>query len=158
MESVKFKQVVIAVLGFILLGAFVVVGYVESMRRIPDAKPHIVVSKDNEKCIDCHEQQSNARTVAEQWRASTHAKRGVGCLECHSAESSDADAFDHYEQTIATVVTPGDCAQCHPGEFDQFQRSHHAQAGKILGSLDNVLAEVVEGHMPVVHGKRLESP
>jgi hypothetical protein len=31
-------------------------------------------------------------------------------------------------------------------EFDQFEASHHADAGRILGSLDNVLAEVVEGY------------
>jgi hypothetical protein len=52
----------------------------------------------------------------------------------------------HYGATIATVVTPLDCARCHPREFQEFEGSHHAKGGNILASLDNFLAEVVEGH------------
>lgn len=66
-------------------------------------------------------------------------------MECHLAEKTDADAFDHYGATIATIVTPLDCSRCHQTEFDQFEHSHHAKAGNILASLDNFLAETVEG-------------
>ncbi|MBM3216090.1 hydroxylamine oxidoreductase [Candidatus Poribacteria bacterium] len=155
--SLKAKQIIIGGLSFLLLAALIVVGYVESVRRIPGAKPHIVISSDNAKCIDCHSQPSNARTAVMQWKESVHAQKGVGCLECHSAEDADVDAFEHYTYTIATVVSPKDCSKCHREVFDQFQRSHHAQGGKILGSLDNVLAEVVEGHSPIVNGEKSES-
>jgi hypothetical protein len=42
-------------------------------------------------------------------------------------------------------VTPLDCARCHPAEAQEFESSHHAAAGNILASLDNFLAETVEG-------------
>ena len=158
MSSLVFKQVLIAGLSFLLLIALIIVGYIESVQRIPDAKPRIVVSEDSAKCVECHQQPSNARTVVQQWKESKHAQKGVGCLECHAANESDVDAFEHYTYTIATVVSPKDCSRCHIAEYDQFQGSHHAKGAQILGSLDNLLAEVVEGHMPIVHGQPVDSP
>ncbi len=38
-----------------------------------------------------------------------------------------------------------DCARCHVREYEEFSRSHHARAGGILASLDNVLAEKAAG-------------
>ena len=83
--------------------------------------------------------------IIDHWKGSTHAVKGVGCVECHQAEKGDADAFDHYGALIATVVTPRDCGRCHKTETDEFMASHHAKAGNILASLDNFLAETVEG-------------
>ena len=48
-------------------------------------------------------------------------------------------------ELIATIVTPRDCSRCHKVEGEEFARSHHAQGGNILASLDNFLAETVEG-------------
>jgi hypothetical protein len=149
-DSIEAKRIIIAVLSFFLLCALLIVGYIEGKKQVPGTKPKIVISDDNKKCIDCHSQNSNARTAVAQWKESQHAIKGVGCLECHQANPSDIDAFDHYTATIATIVSPKDCSRCHKKEFTEFQRSHHAQGGKILGSLDNVLAEVVEGSM--MHG------
>lgn len=42
--------------------------------------------------------------------------------------------------------SPGDCGRCHTREVDEFLHSHHSKAGRIMGSLDNDLAEVVEGN------------
>jgi hypothetical protein len=42
-------------------------------------------------------------------------------------------------------VTPRDCSLCHAEVFEEFERSHHAAGGNILASLDNFLAETVEG-------------
>jgi hypothetical protein len=47
-------------------------------------------------------------------------------------------------------VSPSDCARCHAREVAEFAGSHHSKAGRILGSLDNVLAEVVEGNKGLV--------
>ncbi len=150
MMSLDTKRIIIAGLSFFLLCALLIVGYIEGKKQIPGAKPAIVVSDENKKCIECHSQQSNATTLVAQWKESQHAIKGVGCLECHGAEAGDIDAFDHYKHSIATIVSPKDCSRCHKKEFAEFQRSHHAQAAKILGSLDNVLAEVVAGSM--MHG------
>lgn len=145
MLSLDTKRRIIAVLSFFFLAALLIVGYIEAKRSIPGQKPKIVISDDNKKCIECHSQPGNATTLVQQWKDSYHARLGVGCLECHSAEQGDIDAFDHYTYSIATIVSPKDCSRCHKKQFEEFQRSHHAQGGKILGSLDNVLAEVVAG-------------
>jgi hypothetical protein len=46
---------------------------------------------------------------------------------------------------IAVIVTPNDCARCHGEVVLEFAGSHHAKGGDILASLDNFLAETVEG-------------
>lgn len=102
-------------------------------------------------CIECHQKETLA--VVEQWGSSRHYRAKVGCYECHQAHPNDKDAFMHYGQRIATIVSPQDCSRCHQKETEEFASSHHAQAGSILGSLDNVLAEVVEGsHALVTEG------
>lgn len=106
------------------------------------------ISRESKECIKCHQQESPA--LYEQWGDSLHYRANVGCFECHSAQEGDVDAFKHYGNTIAVIVSPRDCARCHEAEVTQFESSHHAKAGRILGSLDNVLAEVVEGNRGMV--------
>ncbi|MEE9382974.1 MAG: multiheme c-type cytochrome [Nannocystaceae bacterium] len=101
------------------------------------------LSKESRACIECHQKETLA--VVQQWGSSRHFRANVSCFECHAAHPGDKDAFMHYGERIATIVSPQDCSKCHPKETAEFQGSHHAQAAKILGSLDNVLAEVVEG-------------
>ena len=102
------------------------------------------VSDESQECIACHKKTDPV--VYQQWGVSKHYRANVACYECHGAEKSDSDAFDHYGFTIAVLVTPKDCGRCHSREMTEFIGSHHAKAGRILGSLDNVLAEVVEGN------------
>ena len=109
------------------------------------------LSDASKECIKCHQEQSPA--LYEQWGDSLHYRANVGCFECHMAADGDVDAFKHYGHTISVIVSPRDCARCHEAEVAEFEASHHAKAGRILGSLDNVLAEVVEGN----HGLVTES-
>lgn len=110
------------------------------------------LSKTDQECIDCHKTETPG--IFKQWQSSSHAKskNPVGCFSCHQAKKGEVDAFDHEGYTIATIVSPKDCARCHQKESEQFQRSHHAKAGNILASLDNVLGEVVEGIPASVNG------
>lgn len=103
------------------------------------------ISSESETCIACH--QASTPGIVQQWKRSAHSSNSIGCYECHRAEKTDVDAFDHNGFTIAVIVSPKDCSTCHLKEFQQFEASHHSDAAKILGSLDNVLAEVVEGNM-----------
>ena len=80
-----------------------------------------------------------------EWQRSRHAQSGIGCLECHGADKTDIDGWNHHGVQVAALVTPKDCARCHDQEYQQFARSHHAKAGEILASLDNVLAERAAG-------------
>ena len=107
------------------------------------AEPRIVVPESSRGCVECHDQATPG--LVAHWEGSTHALRGIGCLECHTAHQDDVDAFQHWGATIATIMTPMDCARCHPTEAAEFASSHHAKGGNIFASLDNFLAETVKG-------------
>ncbi len=106
------------------------------------------MSEKTKKCMECHRVESPA--IYRQWGTSRHFRANVGCFECHQANSDDKDAILHYEETIATIVSPKDCSRCHEKEVKEFIGSHHSKAGRIIGSLDNVLAEVVEGNKGMI--------
>jgi hydroxylamine dehydrogenase len=144
--SIKTKQLIIGGVAGLFLLSLILVQYMEVTRRAQEEgrrSPHISVPDSSRACVDCHTQANKG--IVDQWMDSTHARKGVGCVECHQANEKDADAFSHYGQTIATVITPRDCGRCHTPESNEFQKSHHARAGEILASLDNFLAETVEG-------------
>jgi hydroxylamine dehydrogenase len=103
-----------------------------------------VQSAETKACAECHKKES--RSIYEQWGSSKHYRANVGCYECHAANEEDSDGFTHEGQLISVIVSPKDCSRCHEQEVKEFVGSHHAKAGRIMGSLDNVLAEVVEGN------------
>jgi len=106
------------------------------------------LSPESAKCVQCHKQDQVG--LVQQWGASRHFGANIGCFECHSADPADPDAFEHYDESISVLVTPKDCSRCHAAEGEQFAASHHSKAGRILGSLDNILADVVEGNHGMV--------
>ncbi len=101
------------------------------------------LSRESATCMSCHREKTPG--IYDQWGHSKHFGANVGCYECHKADRKDKDAIMHKDFVISVIVSPKDCARCHEKEVEEFDRSHHATAGDILGSLDNVLAEVVEG-------------
>lgn len=102
------------------------------------------LSKESKACLECHKQDNTG--VYQQWGASKHHRANVACFECHMANEGEPDAFLHEGYRIATIVSPKDCARCHSKEAGEFANSHHSKGARILGSLDNTLAEVVEGN------------
>ncbi len=139
------KKNLVAVLSLFFLATLLIVAWIEGGRRRVVDHPDVIVTQDNKDCVSCHEVKTPG--IVGQWKESKHSLSGIGCIQCHAAAKEDKDAFTHEGHTIATIVSPLDCSRCHTKEFDEFQASHHANAGKIIGSLDNVLAEVVEGHI-----------
>ena len=71
------------------------------------------ISKETQKCLTCHKDKPG---MVKQWEDSKHFDAGVGCYECHKADEGDVDAMDHNTFTIAIIVSPKDCASCHPKE------------------------------------------
>ena len=144
--TLKTKQYIIGFLGLLFVLSLVFVQWLEILRKQEEAgdRRHIAVPVSSQACVKCHQQQSPG--IVDHWEGSTHALKGVGCVECHQANEGDADAFMHQGWLIATVVTPLDCGRCHVEEAQEFGDSHHAAAGNILASLDNYLAETVEGN------------
>ena len=111
-------------------------------------EPPAEMSEETKECVACHKK--NNPGITQQWGASKHYRAKVGCYECHAADKGDIDAYIHddkkVKKLISIIVSPKDCANCHAKEAKQAQESHHAKAGRILGSLDNLLAEVIEGN------------
>jgi len=144
--TLRTKQWIIGALGVAFLLSLLLVQQREVARREAEVglRPEVIaVPVASRGCVDCHRQASPG--IIDHWVGSTHAEKGVGCVECHKADERDADAFTHYGALIATVVTPRDCGTCHQQELQEFARSHHAKGGNILASLDNRLAETIEG-------------
>jgi hypothetical protein len=118
----------------------VVISSWQSLSAAPGATP---TAAQNKACADCHRKTSPALVM--EWERSVHCQRSVGCLDCHGSDSAKPGAWLHEGSYVLVLVTPKDCSQCHEPEFKEFSRSHHARAGEILASLDNVLAEKAAG-------------
>jgi len=141
--SLVAKRYIVAVLALLFLASLLFVVYQESFRARIEEKELPIVTASNEGCVSCHTTSSAALVM--EWEHSKHAKVGVGCIECHQAEKEDLDAWQHEGVYVSALVTPKDCGTCHVKQHDEFAVSHHAKAGEILASLDNVLAEKVAG-------------
>ncbi|MEW5820044.1 MAG: multiheme c-type cytochrome [Cyanobacteriota bacterium] len=113
---------------------------------------HIYLSKETKQCIDCHKKENIHTSQIVEWSKSEHALKGVGCFECHTAMKEDSDAWNHEGIVISKIVSPKDCSKCHIKEFKEFDSSHHAKGGEILGSIDNYIGEVVEGPGASIQG------
>ena len=144
------KQWLVGILGLLFLSSLIVVAYIEGGKQRIQPEPEPIVPAESQACVTCHKEKTPV--IVKQWQGSKHAKVGVACLECHQAREGDADAYLHEGKLIATIVTPRDCGACHKQIAEEFEHSHHARAGDILGSLDNVLGEIVEGVPAAVNG------
>ncbi len=82
-------------------------------------------------CIECH--QDDTPAIFEEWLSSTHARVGVGCIECHGATKNEKGAQLHAEKFyINTVVTPVACSNCHKGQYLDYVSSGHALSLDLL--------------------------
>ncbi len=144
--TLETKRIVIATLGGLFLISLILVQWMETARKAEEAglrAPYVSVPAASRECVECHAEENPG--IVAHWEGSTHAEKGVGCVECHRAELEEADSYLHHGEQIATIVTPRDCSRCHDHEAEEFAQSHHAAGGNILASLDNFLAETVEG-------------
>ena len=124
------------------------------------------ITAENASCVSCHGRDEKTgklgRTpgVVAQWAESVHAQRDVGCMDCHSGRYTAGEfegeakpyAWTHEGTLMSSIVTPLDCAECHPRETVEFSASHHNTAAMFIGSLDNFLGSFVEGKAAAVMG------
>lgn len=141
--TLTMKRYVVAALSILLLAALLLVAYQETRQARVEAGMEPVITTANQGCVECHTQASPALVM--EWEVSRHAEFGVGCIDCHAAEEGEIDGWKHEGAYVSALVTPKDCGNCHARELEEFASSHHAKAGEILASLDNVLAEKVAG-------------
>ena len=93
-------------------------------------------------CVDCHRSRRASSTTG---RAARTPKRASAASSATRPRRSDADAFDHYGAADRHGRHAARLRPLPPDEAAEFAASHHAKAGNILASLDNFLAETVEG-------------
>ncbi len=122
-----------------------------------------VVSEDTQACLDCHSLATPG--IVADWRRSRMSRHTpamglkapelerrvsaraqdipqrlkgvvVGCAECHTQRAGQhPGTFDHQGFQVHTVVSPQDCATCHPLERKQYGQNLMAHArGNLLNN------------------------
>lgn len=141
-DEMKFRRL----LSSLIAGVVILLGFAGQSSAVSE---HL--SEQTRECIKCH---ATTPGIVSQWQDSAHWNSGVGCYECHQAQPGEPDALDHYGFTVAIIVSPQDCSQCHPEEAAEQAASHHAKAGDILNTKDGMLGQTVGGEPAVAVGCR----
>ncbi len=131
-------------LGKLLITVIITIGLSSSLYGTTKASSkvrHESVKDANDKCVTCHLKEN--RSLVDHYENSSHADADVGCFTCHSAAKDDILGYEHEGAFIKTIQTPNDCKFCHTREVQETSLSHHATAGEIMASLDNMLADVI---------------
>ncbi|MGQ9813282.1 MAG: multiheme c-type cytochrome [Dissulfurimicrobium sp.] len=112
------------------------------------------ISEATQTCLGCHE--SVTPGIVADWKSGRHSKMTVdealnkpvierrisidkvpngmqgfvvGCAECHTIDAaSHKDTFEHNGFKVHVVVTPADCAKCHPVERDEYAKNIMSEA------------------------------
>lgn len=102
-------------------------------------------------CVTCHTH--STPSIVAQWKESKHGKMGLDCKACHASEEGKPGAKKHFDGSFITpIVGPKVCGQCHPQQEKEFSSSRHAAGADFIGSLDNVIGEIIEGGPAAVLG------
>lgn len=91
-----------------------------------------------------------------------YAHNAIGCAECHlRPDAVHPDNFQHDAYKVHVVVSPPDCAMCHPKEAEQYKQNlmSHAHGNLVKNHLYMDLATHVNGTQIVSKGNiRLTPP
>jgi hypothetical protein len=149
----------------------------------PAAKKAVLpaISQETTACLECHK--IHTPGIVEDWLKSRHSKtlpssalkKGekarristkkvaaslekvvVGCYECHGLNAdTHKDNFDHMGFNINIVVSPPDCATCHPIEAKQYSGSKkgHAVGNLKKNPVYHALVETIISKKAVEEGK-----
>jgi hypothetical protein len=94
---------------------------------------------EQNQCVKCHEAETLPVTLGHSfadWRASVHAKGGVGCEKCHGGDASATTLEAAHKGVLpaadrASLVNPvhlpATCGACHPKELAAFDGTVHAK-------------------------------
>ncbi len=143
---------------FLFLSIFLAPFIIFAQNKVKKQEP-IPISQETSECLECHKQFTPG--IVEDWQRSLHSKTTpssalkksemtrrisaqkipspladvvVGCFECHGLNpEKHKDNFEHMGFKINIIVTPKDCAICHPVEEKEYSGSKKAHAvGNLL--------------------------
>jgi len=144
------------------------------------------ISAQTKQCIGCHKQYTPG--IVFDWLRSRHAKVSpedaikksdlekrvsaksfpdniskvvVGCYECHSLNSDKhQDNFSHFGNKINVVVSPPDCAVCHPEEVKQYTgtKKYHAYKNIMKNPVYHALVNTSTGVITYENGNLVQKP
>ena len=118
----SFRSVFVAVvIGFSLIVAAFLINVARP--RVETQQPTADFVRASGKCAECHARLQYS--VVHEYEMSTHARKGVNCLDCHQPAAGQ-DKLDHHGFVIAKHLTAGNCRSCHEQEYQEFLRSRHA--------------------------------
>ena len=129
--SIRTKHILIAVLSATFIVSLIFVQWMEVARKQEEAGigvRHVSVPASSTACVQCHQQSSPG--IIDHWKGSTHAVKGVGCVECHQAEKGDADAFARFRGTD-WMQEP--CRSCPLGRQEEDWGGCRCQALRLTG-------------------------
>ena len=139
------------------------------------------MSEETSACLGCHKEYTPG--IVEDWLRSRHSKTMpssalkkpeierrisarkvapalgnvvVGCYECHGLNpNKHKENFDHMGFKINVIVSPNDCATCHPVEVTEFSGSKKAHAAGNLAKnpVYRTLVETVISEKAVREGR-----
>jgi hypothetical protein len=108
---------------------------------------HEPVLFEENTCVACHRNLGGKHLqITEDWTASVHAERGVGCVSCHGGDPTKTDAQEAmspeagYLGPLPKDRIPGLCGSCHTSvelmrpfnlptdQLEQYWQSQHGQA------------------------------
>jgi hydroxylamine dehydrogenase len=144
------KTLTAVALAAILFLAYLVVIQAPGGQSISQSQ----ISPQTQTCLACHKLYTPG--IVEDWQRSLHSQESpasamkkpelerrisareipahlenvvVGCYECHSLNPErHQDNFDHFGFRINVIVSPQDCATCHPTEAKEYSMSKKAHA------------------------------
>jgi len=129
-----------------------------SILSLPTFVMALEISEATQTCLECHETVTPG--IVANWQKSRHAMTTIveamkkpaisrtistdkappglgtvviGCAECHTINAkAHKDTFEHNGYQVHIVVSPGDCAICHPQEVEQYSKNLMSMAYKNL--------------------------
>jgi len=126
------------VIIFLILACISVWRWGFPVRLIPERNPAVIAGAT---CIECHKAQTPG--IYHGWAQSVHAKVAVHCYTCHKPDREKpffSEEHLQYDSTeVSLVVTPNNCAGCHPKEVAQYNKSKHAHTLEIIWKVDKWL-------------------
>ena len=118
----SFRSVFMAVvIGFSLIVAAFLIN--RARPGVETQQPTADFVRASGKCAECHARLQYS--VVHEYEMSTHARKGVNCLDCHQPGTGQ-EKLDHHGFVIAKHLTAGNCRSCHEQEYQEFLRSRHA--------------------------------